>query len=58
MIVPCAGQCGTRLRLPTNDGRIYLCRRCWAALFSIVFDLIRRGPEVFTARTPEGPELS
>lgn len=58
MIVPCAGQCGKRLRAPADDGRIYLCRRCWAALFSTIFDLIRRGTEVFTVIKPEGELLN
>ncbi len=57
MIVPCAGRCGTRLSAP-EDGRVYLCRRCWTALLSTIFDLIRRGNEVFTVVRPQGELLN
>lgn len=57
MTVLCAGQCGTHLRAP-DDGRIYLCRRCWTALFTVVFDLVRRGNEVFTATQPKAEWLN
>lgn len=58
MIVPCAGRCGTRVRAPADDGRLYLCRKCWAALFSTIFDLVRRGGEVFTVIRPTNELLN
>jgi hypothetical protein len=59
MIVPCAGHCGRRLYVATPEaGRVYLCARCWRAFLSTMFDLVRRGREVFTARVPADEELS
>lgn len=57
MIIECAGECGRRLCV-TADDRIYLCRRCWKALFSVLFRLVRRGREVFTVVEPAPENLS
>ncbi|MCA1605807.1 MAG: hypothetical protein LC775_10115 [Acidobacteria bacterium] len=58
MIVLCAGQCGRHLYAASADGKIYLCRTCWRALFSVLFNLVGRGTEVFTVVIPQEEELS
>jgi len=59
MIVPCAGRCGRRLyAAPQEAGRAHLCAKCWRTFLSTMFELIRRGREVFTARVPADEELS
>lgn len=57
MIVPCAGQCGRRV-VALDSKRIYLCRKCWTTLINVVFDLIRRGTEVFTVIQPTNELLN
>ncbi len=57
MIATCAGRCGRRLLVPGSSG-IYLCPRCWKAIFSVLFTLIRRGTEIFTVTVPRDEELS
>lgn len=57
MIAKCAGECGRLLSVASTE-HIYLCRSCWATLFSILFKLIRTGREVCTVNKPATEELS
>ena len=45
-VVACYGRCGRRLKRPQDaEGRIVLCRRCWAGLLRVILNLIRVGKE-------------
>ena len=44
VVAECAARCGTPV-LARTDNRVYLCRKCWCRLFSILFETIRSAPE-------------